>query len=320
MTDSAWTVDAAEAGVRLDKFLAAGDRAGSRARAMSALERGKVFVNGEETGPGDGARRLAAGDAVRLWMDRPGSSRVRRESTDIGDLRIVYEDESLFVVDKPAGMLTVPLPRRPTSLSACELLKNNLRSVTRQRVPRVYAVHRIDEYTSGLVVFARTAEAQAQLKGQFRDRLPERVYWAVVYGHPEPAEGVWRDYLVWDEKALVQKQAHPRDPEAKEAISYYRVLERFPGAALIEVRLETGKRNQIRLQARLRGHTLVGEQRYVFGPDHLRHIDFSRQALHARSLAFQHPRDGRDLHFEAPLPDDMTQLIARLRIARSSRR
>jgi 23S rRNA pseudouridine1911/1915/1917 synthase len=319
MSDS-WTVDAADAGVRLDKFLAAGDRAGSRARAMSALERGKVFVNGEETGPADAGRRLAAGDAVRLWMDRPGSSRTQREPTDIGDLRIVYEDESLFVVDKPAGMLTVPLARRPTSVSACELLKTHLRSAARPRAQRVYAVHRIDEYTSGLVVFARTAMAQAQLKGQFRDRRPERVYWAVVYGQPDPAEGVWRDYLVWDEKALVQKHAHPRDPEAKEAISYYRTLERFLGAALIEVRLETGKRNQIRLQARLRGHTLVGEQRYVFGPDHLRHIDFRRQALHARRLAFQHPGDGRDLHFEAPLPGDMTQLIAQLRTARSSRR
>ena len=317
MNDSAWTVDVADAGVRLDKFLAAGDRAGSRARALSALERGKVFVNGEETGPADGARRLAAGDAVRLWMDRPGSSRAHRKPMDVGDLRIVYEDESLFVVDKPAGMLTVPLPRRPTSVSACELLKTHLRSAARQRV---YAVHRIDEYTSGLVVFARTAMAQAQLKGQFRDRRPERVYWAVVYGRPEPAEGVWRDYLVWDEKALVQKQAHPRDPEAKEAISFYRTLEQLAGATLIEVRLETGKRNQIRLQARLRGHTLVGEQRYVFGPDHLRHIDFWRQALHARRLTFQHPRDGRDLHFEAPLPGDMTQLIARLRSARSSRR
>jgi 23S rRNA pseudouridine1911/1915/1917 synthase len=317
MTDSAWTVDAAEAGVRLDKFLAAGDRAGSRARAIAALERGKVFVNGEETGLADGGRRLAAGDAVRLWMDRPGSSRVHRSRTDIGDLRIVYEDESLFVIDKPAGMLTVPLPRRPTSLSACELLKNTLRSAARHRV---YAVHRIDEYTSGLVVFARTLMAQAQLKGQFRDRRPERVYVAIVYGYPEPAEGVWRDYLVWDEKALVQKQAHPRDPEAKEAISYYRALERFADATLIEVRLETGKRNQIRLQARLRGHTLVGEQRYIFGPDRLRHIDFWRQALHAARLSLQHPRDGRDLHFEAPLPGDMAELIARLRTARSRRR
>jgi 23S rRNA pseudouridine1911/1915/1917 synthase len=309
MSASAWVVDAADAGVRLDKFLAAAGRTGSRARATDALARGKVFVNGEESGSADAGRRLEAGDAVRLWMDRPGSSRARRPPADIGDLRIVFEDDALLVVDKPAGMLTVPLERRPDSRSARERIEDGLRSGGRRRL---FVVHRIDEYTSGLVVFARDAAAQAQLKAQFRRREPTRIYLAVVYGCPEPEQGVWRDYLVWDDKALVQKQAHPRDPEAKEAISYYRVLRRLRGASLIEVRLETGKRNQIRLQARLRGHTLVGERRYVFGPEHLRHVAFPRQALHAHRLAFQHPRDGRDLEFESALPHDMSGLIAQL--------
>jgi 23S rRNA pseudouridine1911/1915/1917 synthase len=312
VADSSWTIDPADAGIRLDKFLAAPERAGSRARAMLALERGKVFVNGEEADRGDAGRRLAAGDAVRVWMDRPGSSRARRGPVDIGNLRIVYEDDWLFVVDKPAGMLTVPLDRRPSSISAADRLKEHLQL----RRQHLFVVHRIDEYTSGLVVFARDPASQVQLKAQFRRREPERVYWALVYGRPDPDEGVWRDFVVWDEKSLVQKQAHPRDPEAKEAVSYYRALEHFAGVTLIEVRLETGKRNQIRLQARLRGHTLVGEQRYVFGPDDLRHIDFPRQALHARRLSFQHPRDGRTLQFEAPLPRDMADLLERLRAAR----
>jgi 23S rRNA pseudouridine1911/1915/1917 synthase len=91
------------------------------------------------------------------------------------------------------------------------------------------------------------------------------------------------------------------------------VLESFRDTSLIEVRLHTGKRNQIRLQARLRGHTMVGERRYVFGPEGLRPIEFPRQALHAFRLAFAHPRDGRAMRFEAPLPDDMKSLIARLR-------
>jgi 23S rRNA pseudouridine1911/1915/1917 synthase len=309
--DSSWTVDPLDAGIRLDKFLAAPDRVGSRGRALLALERGKVFVNGDEADGGDAGRRLAAGDTVRVWMDRPGSSRARRGPVTIGDLRIVYEDDWILVVDKPAGMLTVPLDRRPGSVSAAERLREHLPS--RRRRP--FVVHRIDEYTSGLVVFARDAESQAQLKAQFLRHEPERVYWALVYGHPEPREGVWRDFVVWDDKALVLKQTHPRDPAAKEAISDYRVLERFAGVTLIEVRLETGKRNQIRLQARLRGHTLVGEQRYVFGPDDLRPIEFPRQALHARRLAFQHPQDGRPLEFEAPLPRDMADLIDRLRAA-----
>ena len=308
MGDTTWTVDAGDAGVRLDKFLAAPDRAGSRARAAAALERGKVFVNGDEAGAGEAARRLAAGDAVRLWMDRPGSSRARREPTSIGDLRVVYEDDALMVVDKPAGMLSVPLPVRSASPSARELLEEHQRPAR-----RLHVVHRIDEYTSGLIIFARTMAAQTELKGQFRRREPERIYLAVVYGHPHPDAGVWRDYVVWDERAMVQKETHPRDPNAKEAISHYRVRERFDGAALIEVQLETGKRNQIRLQARLRGHTLVGEQRYVFGPEQLRGIPFGRQALHAHRLAFRHPQDGRELRFESPLPPDMAALVARLR-------
>jgi 23S rRNA pseudouridine1911/1915/1917 synthase len=155
--------------------------------------------------------------------------------------------------------------------------------------------------------------AQDHLKAQFKRHAPERVYLAVVYGHPSPPVGTWTDQLVWDERALIQKETHPRDPKGKEAISHYRVIEKLAGAALVEVTLVTGRRNQIRIQARLRGHTLVGEQRYVYGPQALRTIAFPRQALHAYRLAFAHPADGRPLTFEAPLPPDMRALIARLR-------
>src|SRR5205814_8773689 len=138
----------------------------------------------------------------------------------------------------------------------------------------------------------------------------------VVYGHPNPPAGTWRDHLVWDRDALIQKETSARDPRGKAAVSEYRVIERFRGAALIEVRLVTGKRNQIRLQARLRGHMLVGEQRYVFGPDHLRSIVFPRQALHAYRLSFRHPFDRREMQFEAPMPADLLDLLARLRHGR----
>ena len=134
----------------------------------------------------------------------------------------------------------------------------------------------------------------------------------MVYGHPHPPAGTWRDHLVWDQDALIQKETSPRDPRGKEAASEYRVIESFRDASLIEVRLVTGKRNQIRLQARLRGHMLVGERRYVFGPDHLRSINFPRQALHAFRLSFRHPFDGRVMEFEAPMPADMADLITRL--------
>ena len=120
--------------------------------------------------------------------------------------------------------------------------------------------------------------------------------------------------MIWDKGDLIQKETHPRDPRGKDAVSDYRIVERFAAASLIEVKLQTGKRNQIRLQARLRGHTLVGEQRYVYGPANLRPIDFPRQALHAHRLAFRHPVTEELLRFEAALPSDMTDLVARLRI------
>src|SRR5262249_43671177 len=178
---------------------------------------------------------------------------------------------------------------------------------------RPFVVHRIDRDTSGVVVFAKDAETQQRLRNQFKRRKPERIYLAVVYGHPTPPAGAWRDQLVWDSTALVQKETHPRDPRGKEAVCEYRVVEAFERTSLIEVRLRTGKRNQIRLQARLHGHTLVGERRYVFGPEQLRPVSFPRQALHARRLTISHPVDNRLIHFEAPLPADLTRLLAVLR-------
>jgi 23S rRNA pseudouridine1911/1915/1917 synthase len=309
---SEWVVTAADAGMRLDRFLAASDRLGSRGRATWALERQKVLVNGSDTTAADRGRALAAGDVVRVWMDRPGSARQRARRTDSAGeaLQIVFEDASLLVVNKPAGLLTVPLPRRETADSVESLLAAHLRSKGKRR-PLV--VHRIDRDTSGLVVFATRPDAQQRLKDQFRRHEPVRVYWAIVYGVPDPPAGVWADYLVWDEGDLVQKATHAHDPKGKLSRCEYRVIERFPGASLIEVRLITGKRNQIRLQARLRGHTLVGEQRYTYGPELLRPIPFPRQALHALQLQFDHPLTGRRMSFEAPPPADMKELIAGLR-------
>lgn len=305
-----WTVDERGAGLRLDKFLAAPERLGSRARVTAALERGKIFLNEVESGPRDAGVKLVAGDVVRLWMDRPGSATRQPARFKKGALDILFEDAALIVLNKPAGLLSVPLERRSQSPSIVTLLEDYFRS-SGKRKP--FVVHRIDLDTSGLVVFAKTALAQARLKDQFRRREPERVYWAVVYGHPSPPQGTWRDRLVWDTKALIQKQTHPSDPTGVDAECAYRVLERFADASLIEVRLHTGKRNQIRIQARLRGHTLVGETRYVYGPDALRPIEFGRQALHAHRLAFRHPADDRPIEFEAPLPFDFTQLLRVLR-------
>jgi 23S rRNA pseudouridine1911/1915/1917 synthase len=310
MAKARWTAGPEDAGLRLDKYLAVAERLGSRARAASALARGKVFLNDREVTADAAARRLAEGDEIRIWIDRPGTAKRPVSLGDERDLPIVYEDAAVIVLNKPAGVLAVPLERRGAARSVFEDLKHYLRV---RRKPRPFVVHRIDRDTSGLVLFAKTAAARQLLKDQFKRHRPQRIYQAVVYGHPSPASGTWRDRLTWDEKALIQKETHPRDPRGKEAVSHYRVLERLKGAALVEVSLVTGRRNQIRIQARLRGHTLVGERRYTYGPERLRPISFNRQALHASRLTFAHPVDGREMRFEAPLPPDMMALIARLK-------
>jgi 23S rRNA pseudouridine1911/1915/1917 synthase len=303
-------------GARLDKFLADTTRLGSRSRAAAALAQGKVFVNGAEVGPRDAGGRLAAGDRVAVWMDRPGSAAIRHAAPNRaarrGGVAILFEDGCLLVVDKPAGLLTVPLPRRPEAASVYALLAERLEP--RRRTPHV--VHRIDRDTSGLVVFAKDTRTEQALKAQFIRREPERVYLAVVAGRLAPQQGTWRDHLVWDRTARAQHQADCSDRRAVEAVSLYRTIEVLEGASVIEVRLRTGKRNQIRVQAALRGHPLLGERQYGPQPRQTARggrLAFHRQALHAWRLGFAHPVDGRPLRFEAPLPADMTALIARLR-------
>ena len=176
-------------------------------------------------------------------------------------MRILYEDPYLIVStnQRVIGCTARAARRRSVDFDHIE---DHMRSHGKRK-PLV--VHRIDRDTSGVVLFAKDGRTQAVLKRQFRERTPERVYLAVVYGQPNPPAGTWRDHLVWDERALIQKETHPHDPRAAEAISHYKVVEAFESASLLEVRLHTGKRNQIRIQARLRGHTLVGEVRYTYG-------------------------------------------------------
>jgi 23S rRNA pseudouridine1911/1915/1917 synthase len=310
MSGTEWRIGGDAGGVRLDKYLADAARLGSRARAVAALERGKVFVNDVEASVADASRRLTPGDVVRVWVDRPGSAKRRPRTGPVASLDVVYEDDLLIAVNKPAGLLSVPLERNPGVPSVYDQIEQRFRPYGKRRP---FPVHRIDQDTSGLVLFAKSASVQRDLKDQFKRREPERVYWAVVYGTPQPPAGTWRDVLVWDDRALIQKQTHPKDQRGTEAVSMYAVLEMFRDTSLLEVRLHTGRRNQIRIQARLRGHTLVGESRYTYGPDALRPVDFHRQALHAVRLTIRHPGTGHRLDLEAALPPDLTELLTRLR-------
>jgi 23S rRNA pseudouridine1911/1915/1917 synthase len=241
---------------------------------------------------------------------RRHSGRGRRRGRRSRDVDVVYEDDSIVVVNKPPGVLSVPLERHPTATSVFDQLTTRYRSHGKRRP---FVVHRIDQDSSGLVVFARNALVQRALIEQFKRREPERVYLAIVYGRPDPPSGTWRDRLLWNPKSLVQRVARPGDSSVEEAISEYQVVEDLRNASLLEVRLRTGRRNQIRIQAATRGHALVGERRYQSESSPPEVIHFERQALHALRLTFRHPRDGRAMRVEAPPPPDFVDLLARLR-------
>ncbi|MFO7692339.1 MAG: RluA family pseudouridine synthase [Vicinamibacterales bacterium] len=313
-----WAIAADAAGMRLDLWLARHGGAGSRSRAAAWLERGKVFVDGQAAGPEDAARRLEAGVRLGVWIDRPGSARAAdRAAHDRRQLlRVVAEDAAFIVADKPAGMLVEPLPGRSgAEVTLLDLVRHHLRHDPRGAL---HVVHRIDRDTSGLVLFARTAEARDALKEQFERRTPVRVYQTVVEGVVRPARGRWSDQLAWDAAQLRQRKAHATDAGGKEAVAEYRVMEQFALAALVQVSLVTGKRNQIRVQAGLRGHPLLGERQYRFGapapaPDL---PNPGRQALHAWRLGFRHPSTGRPVMLAADLPEDLRRVLAALRSRR----
>jgi len=309
-----WVIAADAAGMRLDLWLARHAGAGSRRRAAAWLERGKVFLGGAGVGPGEAAHRLAPGERVGVWMDRPGSATpADRAAADARDrLRIVADDAAFIVADKPAGLLVEPLPGRGgEEVTLLDLLCHHLRHAPRAAL---HVVHRIDRDTSGLVLFARTAEARDALKDQFERRTPSRVYQAVLEGVVTPASGTWTDRLAWDASRLRQRKAHATDARAREAVARYEVVEQFEAAALVRVSLVTGKRNQIRVQAGLRGHPLLGERQYRFGSPPVQGLPrIDRQALHAWRLGFRHPATGQPVTLTADPPADFRRLLAALR-------
>ena len=326
-----WVVAEDEAGGRLDRWLAARGRLGSRSRAVDALERGRIFLDDLECAGSDAGRQLRGGERVRYWADRPGTAAARHRPRRGGSLRIIFEDEALIALDKPAGLLTVRLPAEPDEPS----LEDELRAYWRshgKRSPLV--VHRIDRDTSGVVLFAKTPTAWRALKEQFARREPERVYLAVAHGVLDPPKGRWRNWLRWNSTRLRQELASRNTPRALETVTDFAVLEQFSAAALLELRLRTGRRHQIRIQAWHHGHPLVGERMYCDHADEAEKTGgggrerrtratpedaramlttFPRQALHARRVSCVHPVTGRLVTFEAELAGDMARLVARLR-------
>ncbi|MDH5672881.1 MAG: RluA family pseudouridine synthase [Myxococcales bacterium] len=306
-------VFAGAGGVRLDRFLSSLSSVGSRSRARQAIDSGKVSVDGRPVAAGQGGMLLEEGSKVEIEWNRPGSSRAavrgRRTLSDHG-LRVVHEDADLVVVDKPAGLLTDAATRQQRRQPSVRSL---LHEWLRARGGEAHIVHRLDRDTSGLVVIARNATAAERLGRQFREHSPLRLYWVVVQGLVQQNAGQWSHAMRWDPTVNRQRLARDGRDGAVVARAGYRVLERFgKRATVLEVQLQTGRRNQIRLHCELSGHPLVGERQYASGssPPAIR---AARQALHARCLGFAHPGSGQRMRFESELPGDLQALLARLR-------
>jgi 23S rRNA pseudouridine1911/1915/1917 synthase len=275
----------------------------SHSRARGLIEAGAVQVNGRAVRRPD--HRLEPGDRVEATHDparryRPSPRRTREHGW-----RTLHEDDDLVVVDKEPGLLTVP-----TTSQKEESLVERLGAAYRARGFRrseVRVVHRIDRYTSGIVAFARNARAWSELRRQFAAGAPERVYLAVAEGVVASDRGRLVHHLHEDPASLRVTVGPPRRG-VRPAACTFRVLERFEHATLLEVRLETGRRNQIRVQFASEGHPLVGDHAYGRPSERI-----PRTALHAHRLSIRHPSDGGILRFECPPPADFAKLLRSLR-------
>jgi 23S rRNA pseudouridine1911/1915/1917 synthase len=305
-------VPADRAGVRLDKFLAELPGVASRRRAREALESGKVTIDGLPVS--DAAQALAAGSVVEVEWNRPGTGRLvveARKAISAVNLGIAYEDDDIVCVDKPAGLLTDAATREQRRER--DTVVHRLRTYLRPQGVTPFVGHRIDRDTSGLVAFAKHERAWERLRAQFHARTPERVYLAILQGIPVPSEGTWTDDMVWDERELIQRLAKRGERGLVRASARYRVIRTFAsGLAQVEVQLVSGRRNQIRLHAMLRGYPLVGERLYLAPGHQRRGPDLARHALHAWRLAFDQPMTGARIALESPLPPDLAGLIAAL--------
>lgn len=281
------------------------DSAGvSNAEAKGLIAAGCVRRNGRTVAKPD--ERVYEGDRVEISAEagRRYASAVRVPRGGDG-WKVVHEDDDLVVVDKEPGILTVP-----TATPVGDSLEEKLLASYRKRghkKPTLLVVHRIDRFTSGLVVFARHHPAARELKRQFLERTPERIYLAVAEGRLEADRGRLVHALAEHPKSL-KVHVVAKSADGREASLRYRVIERLPHATLLEVTLETGRRNQIRVQLAAEGHPLVGDLAYG-RPSPL----IGRVALHAHRLAFDTPRGRKRLKFESPVPADIKRLLTKLR-------
>ncbi|MBO3664730.1 RluA family pseudouridine synthase [Microbacterium stercoris] len=291
-------------GVRVDAALA--KMLGfSRTFAAEVAEAGGVELDGVTLGKSD---RLVGG----AWLDvswRP-KEEPRIVPVDVPDLGIVYQDDHIVVVDKPVGVAAHPSLgwEGPTVLGA--LAGAGVRVATTGAAERQGIVHRLDVGTSGLMVVAKTEHAYTVLKRAFKERTVEKIYHAVVQGHPDPLSGTI-DAPIGRHHSHSWKFAVT--PEGKDSVTHYETIEAFPGASLLEIHLETGRTHQIRVHMAAHRHPCVGDPLYGADPTMSARLGLTRQWLHAHELSFAHPATGDRVTFRSEYPADLAHALAVLR-------
>ena len=294
--------------IRLDLALIRRHPELSRRKAREVIEKGQVTIEGRTALE---AGELVPPEAPLVWdPNRKARSRVR------STLRHLHEDEDVLVVDKPAGLLAVPTAPEAPEDSALARVQDYVARL-RPRRPYVGVVHRIDRDTSGALAFALTPAARAALRDLFRAHRIQRRYSALVHGSPGGDSGTV-DLPIYDVYEAGRRRLARAGEPSHEARTHWRVVERFPAGALLDIELETGRQHQIRLHLAHLGLPIVGDP--VYGRSAGRTVTAGRQMLHARHLAFVHPMTGERVEAESALPADFRETLAALRGRRSGGR
>ncbi|MBU1462112.1 MAG: RluA family pseudouridine synthase [Alphaproteobacteria bacterium] len=308
------TIAQAQDGMRLDRALADLLPDLSRERLKALINDGHVRSTGQPIKIGT-TIKVATGQSFAITLPAPVA--LDNVAQDI-PLNIVHEDADLIVVDKPAGLVVHPAAGNLDGtlvnalLHHCQGQLSGIGGVARPGI-----VHRIDKDTSGLLVVAKSDKAHDGLARQFKDHSIQRLYAAIVYGHPQPATGTFDAWLGRSD-ADRKKMAVHREGRGKHAVTHYRTVERLRDAAMVECRLETGRTHQVRVHMHHIGHPLIGDP--VYGRERkgfksiLETLGFKRQALHAKSLGFIHPVTDERLMFQSALPADMQELLSLLHV------